>query len=160
MPKASPGERVLPEDRGACACTSIRLAARQLTELYDRALAPSGLRITQYALLANVDRSGTIAMTALATALVMDRTTLTRNVAPLARAGLLTLRSAGRGRTKLVELTASGRSRLRSAYPYWQLAQQQYAAALGAEASRNLFQLAEALSTAHHAAHALEPPGR
>jgi DNA-binding MarR family transcriptional regulator len=136
---------VLPLDRPVCACTVVRRAAREVTHLYDDALAPTGLRITQYSLLANLDRHGAIAMTELAEVLGMDRTTLTRNVGPLRRDGLLSLRSAGYGRTKLVTLTERGRRRLRDAFPYWTEAQQRFAAAAGEDPARNLLQLAEAI---------------
>jgi DNA-binding MarR family transcriptional regulator len=147
-PKARSKEHaapVLPEDRLACACTLIRRAARQVTHLYDDALAPTGLRITQYALLANLDRHGAIAMTELAGVLSMDRTTLTRNVGPLQRDGLLVLRSAGHGRTKLVTLTERGRRRLREAFPYWEQAQLRFGQASGTDPAHNLLQLAEAI---------------
>jgi DNA-binding MarR family transcriptional regulator len=133
---------VLPEDRLACACTVIRRAARQVTHIYDEALAPTGLRITQYSLLANLDRHGAIAMTELADVLGMDRTTLTRNLGPLEREGLLSLRSSGHGRTKLVTLTERGRRRLREAYPFWQQAQQRFSELEGADPAPHLVQLA------------------
>jgi DNA-binding MarR family transcriptional regulator len=123
----------------------IRRAARRVTQIYDEALAPTGLRITQYSLLANLDRRGPIAMTDLAAALGMDRTTLTRNIRPLERDGLLTLRAAGHGRTKLVTLSARGRRRLREAFPYWEQAQQQFGEAIGTQSVRDLAQLASAI---------------
>lgn len=123
----------------------MRRAARRLTQLYDAALAPSGLRITQFSLLAGVDRYGSIAMTALADVLVMDRTTLTRNLTPLERSGLVTLRTAGHGRTKLVRLTERGRALMLKAYPYWQEAQQRFASGFGADRARDLNVLAAAV---------------
>jgi len=136
---------VLPVDRLGCACTLIRRAARRMTQLYDDALAPTGLRITQYSLLANLDRRGPISMTDLAGVLGMDRTTLTRNVAPLERDGLLELRTAGHGRTKLATLSARGRRRLREAFPYWEQAQQRFGESLGAHAVSDLAQLGAAI---------------
>ncbi len=109
-----------------------------MTQLYDEALAPSGLRITQYALLANLDRHGEIALTELAEAMSMDRTTLTRNLVPLERDGLLVVRLAGRGRTKLAALTAEGRRRLRAALPYHERAQARFRDVVGADGVRNL----------------------
>ncbi|MGD0475158.1 MAG: MarR family transcriptional regulator [Candidatus Velthaea sp.] len=141
-PAVSP---VLPLDRAACACAIVRRAAREVTHLYDAALAPTGLRITQYSLLANLDRHGAIAMSDLADVLGMDRTTLTRNLAPLERDGLLSLRPAGRGRTKLVNLTDRGRRDLRAAFPYWEQAQQQLDAAGADGPVRGLLQMAQAL---------------
>lgn len=125
--KARPGVKrdlpVLPAVRTECACTALRRAARQVTNLYDDALAPTGLRITQYSLLATVDGHGSVPMTDLATMLSMDRTTLTRNLTPLQRDGLVSLRLAGHGRTKLVGITERGRRRLLEAFPYWNGAQ-------------------------------------
>jgi DNA-binding MarR family transcriptional regulator len=135
MPKARADiERdlpVLPAERSECACTSLRRAARQVTKLYDDALAPTGLRITQYSLLSVIDRRGSIPMTDLATMLGMDRTTLTRNLTPLRRDGLISLRLAGHGRTKLVTMTALGRRRLLEAFPYWDGAQKHFTEVAG-----------------------------
>jgi DNA-binding MarR family transcriptional regulator len=145
----SPSRRVapvLPLDREVCACTVLRRAARKVTHVYDDALAPAGLRITQYSLLANLDRHGAVAMTELAELLGMDRTTLTRNVGPLERDGLLALRSSGRGRTKLVTLTDRGRRRLRDAFPYWLAAQERFGRVLGAGPAANLTEIAGAIA--------------
>jgi DNA-binding MarR family transcriptional regulator len=89
------------------------------------------LRITQYSLLATVDRHGSVPMTDLATMLSMDRTTLTRNLTPLQRDGLVSLRLAGHGRTKLVAMTERGRRRLLEAFPYWDGAQKRFKEAVG-----------------------------
>ena len=85
-------------------------------------------------------------MTALAEVLGMERTTLTRNVAPLRRAGLLSLKPAGYGRTKLVALTARGRTRLVEAFPYWQKAEQRFADISDAEDVRSLQRLTGSLT--------------
>ena len=150
MKKASrPGDQpppALPQDRDPCSCARVRRAARALTQLYDDALAPTGLRITQYSLLATVDRHGSIPMTALAGVLAMDRTTLTRNLTPLQRGGLVSLRAAGRGRTKLVRLTERGRALVLEAYPYWQEAQRRFASDFGRDRARELNDLTAAVS--------------
>lgn len=124
----------------------MRKAARAATRLYDGMLAETGLRLTQYSLLANLDRCGALPMTALAEVLGMERTTLTRNVAPLRRAGLLSLKPAGYGRTKLVALTARGRTRLVEAFPYWQKAEQRFADISDAEDVRSLQRLTGSLT--------------
>src|ERR1700733_4691572 len=72
-----------------CNCLALRQAARHLTQLYDQFLAPSGLRGTQYSILARLKRKGSMTINALATELVMDRTTLGRNIRPLQRDGLI-----------------------------------------------------------------------
>ena len=72
-----------------CTCFRLRSAARRMTQVYEHALRPTGLKITQYSLLANLARSGSHSVTALARVLATDRTTLTRNLAPLERDGLV-----------------------------------------------------------------------
>jgi DNA-binding MarR family transcriptional regulator len=139
---------VLPLDRDACACAVLRRAARKATQLYDEALAPTGLRITQYSLLANLDRHGAVAMTELAEVLGMDRTTLTRNVGPLQRDGFLALRATGHGRTKLVTLTERGRRRLREAFPFWLAAQERLAHVLRDRSRGDLADIADAIARA------------
>src|SRR6201985_3647769 len=72
-----------------CNCFAVRSAARHVTQFYDRFLAPIGLRTTQFSILAKLQRLGPQPINALAGDLVMDRTTLGRNIQPLARAGLV-----------------------------------------------------------------------
>ncbi len=119
----------------------LRRTARRVTQLYDEALAPAGIRLTQYSLLATLDRAGSIALTPLAEHLGMDRTTLTRNLAPLVTRKLIKLEAAA-GRTKLAQLTARGAKLLEEAYPYWQSAQRGFARGLGAEDAARLRALA------------------
>src|ERR1700747_132744 len=73
----------------ACNCLAIRQAARHVTQFYDQLFAPFGLRATQYAILYRLQRDGPMTINALAAALVMDRTTLGRNILPLQRDGLI-----------------------------------------------------------------------
>jgi len=114
-----------------CACFSVRRAARAVTQLYDDVLRPSGLRATQFSLLAVIRLTGTGTITALADAAVMDRTTLTRNLKPLAEAGLVAVREGEDARVRKVTLTAAGRTRLAAAQPYWEQAQRRMTDALG-----------------------------
>jgi DNA-binding MarR family transcriptional regulator len=128
----------------ACNCLALRQAARHVTQFYDQFLVPSGLRSTQYSILARLQRKGPMTISALAAELVMDRTTLGRNILPLERDGLIAI---GRGkadrRSKDVRLTAAGIARWRSALKGWQKAQARFEAAFGstrAEALRGLLQ--------------------
>src|ERR1700677_2294055 len=93
----------------ACNCLALRQAARHVTQFYDQFLVPSGLRSTQYSILARLQRKGPMRISALPPELVMDRTTLGRNILPLERDGLIAI---GRGkadrRSKDVRLTAAG----------------------------------------------------
>ena len=146
MPRATPRSRTepaLPAERAACHCSALRRTARRVTQLYDEALAPAGIRLTQYSLLSNVDRHGSIGLTPLADALGMDRTTLTRNLAPLLTRGLVQLEDA-KGRAKMVRLTAAGAKLLREAYPHWLTAQRTFAEKLDARDAATLSALARA----------------
>ena len=72
-----------------CNCLALRQAARQATQLYDRHLAPAGIRTTQFSVLANLRRLGPMTINRLAAEMVIDRTTLGRNILPLERDGLI-----------------------------------------------------------------------
>jgi DNA-binding MarR family transcriptional regulator len=114
-----------------CACRSVRHAARAVTGLYDRTLAPTGLRVTQVTLLVALEKAGPIPFTRLAGVLGMDRTTLTRNLEPLRRAGLLMLRPGEDRRVRLAAITEKGRKALTAAIPLWEQAQRQITEGLG-----------------------------
>jgi DNA-binding MarR family transcriptional regulator len=114
-----------------CACRNVRRAARAVTGFYDRILAPTGLRATQVNLLVALEKAGPIPFTRLAAVLGMDRTTLTRNLEPLRRGGLLTLRAGEDRRVRLAAITEKGRKALTAAIPLWEQAQQQITEGLG-----------------------------
>jgi DNA-binding MarR family transcriptional regulator len=116
-----------------CTCHRIRMAARAVTRTYDEALRPAGLRATQAAVLAAIAAEGAMSITALAKFVGMDRSTLTRNLAPLEKEGLLALGSEGWRRSRTLELTAKGRSRLQQAMPLWESAQKRLKQQLGGE---------------------------
>ena len=118
-----------------CTCFKLRSLARRVTQLYDQALAPAGLTVTQYSLIATARRRAKVAPPAvgeLAQALVTDRTTLTRNLKPLIDAGYLELRPGVDGRSKAVIVTAHGEAAYRAARPLWKLAQAAMEARAGA----------------------------
>jgi len=99
------------------------MAARAVTRAYDAALHPVGLRATQFAVLVAVATEGAVSITALAESMEMDRSTLTRNVRPLAKDGLLTVGREGWHRSRTIEITERGRARVREALPLWERAQ-------------------------------------
>src|ERR1700691_6642086 len=105
----------------ACNCLALRQAARHVSQFYDQFLAPSGLRATQYSILARLQRKGPMTINALAGELVMDRTTLGRNILPLQRDGLIEV-GPGKSdrRSKEVRLTDAGAARLRTARKGWE----------------------------------------
>jgi DNA-binding MarR family transcriptional regulator len=123
----------LREVARACACANLRKAARAVTQLFDEALAPSGLRVTQFTLLVTSHLSGESTINELAERMAMDRTTLSRNLKPLVRSGLLEMRPGEDGRTRLVRLTPAGEQALEEAYPLWQQAQLETVSTLGEE---------------------------
>jgi DNA-binding MarR family transcriptional regulator len=121
------------DDPRRCACANLRQAARAVTQHYDDALRPLGLRCTQFTLLAALRLTGPIALTALAELAVLDRTTLARNLAVLRRRGFARVRSGPDARVRMIELTAGGASLLKRAMPRWQRAQRAMARGLGTE---------------------------
>jgi len=128
----------------ACNCLALRQATRHLTQIYDQFLAPSGLRSTQYSILARLQRKGPMTINALAAELVMDRTTLGRNILPLERDGLIEI-GAGKSdrRSKQVRLTAAGTARVRQASIAWQAAQAHFEKAFGGTRAQELRTLLE-----------------
>jgi len=130
MANASTPER---EMMATCACHKIRMAARAVTRAYDDALRPCGLRATQAAVLAAVAAEGAISITSLAQLIGMDRSTLTRNLAPLEKEDLVAVGDEGWRRQRLLNITAKGRSRLRAALPLWEEAQRQLKRELGSQ---------------------------
>ncbi len=107
----------------ACACYNTRKVARAITRLYDDMLRPSGLRATQLTLLMVIDAMGEPSITALAEQLVMDRTTLARDLRPLEAAGWVAVAPGDDRRTRIVRLTPAGGGVLRDALPLWRAAQ-------------------------------------
>ncbi|WP_339633434.1 MarR family winged helix-turn-helix transcriptional regulator [uncultured Sneathiella sp.] len=116
----------------ACICLRFRKAARRVSQIYDQHLEPYGLTITQYGLLGHIHRFEGIGVGALADKLVMDPTTLTRNLRPLERKGfvLMTPDEDDR-RSRNLNLTTSGRRILDAARPGWRAAQEKIRTVLG-----------------------------
>ena len=122
-----------------CNCFAMRAAARHLSQSYDRFLAPSGLRTTQFSILARLKRRGPLTINALAEDMVMDRTTLGRNILPLQRDGLITIKSAASDRrAKELRLTKAGENRLQEALEGWSQAQARFEAAFGEKRAADL----------------------
>src|SRR5260221_2422738 len=125
-----------------CNCFAVRAAARHVSQSYDRFLAPTGLRTTKYPILARLRRKGRLPITALAEAMVMDRTTLGRNILPLQRDGLIKIKSAASDRrAKELRLTKAGESRLQQAREGWSQAQARFEAAFGEDRAADLREL-------------------
>ena len=117
-----------------CACGNIRRTDRVLSQFYDEILAPSGLYVTQFTTLATLaEAAAPISINHLAELLVMDRTTLTRNLELLRKQHLVRIEEGQDRRMRLVFLTQEGEQALRRAWPLWQEAQARIERALGRE---------------------------
>jgi DNA-binding MarR family transcriptional regulator len=124
---------LLGEMARTCACFNFRKASRSVTQFVDQILAPTRLRSTQLVILIAAELSGPTSIARLARDLVMDRSTLTRNLRPLLSMELLRLTAAAGSKQKSVEVTDRGRSALTSAAPYWRRAQNHLVSRFGAE---------------------------
>ena len=123
----------------ACTCLMLRKAARRVSQIYDRCLEPYGLTITQYGLLGHVKSLDGIGIGALADKLVMDPTTLTRNIRPLLTNSFLVLVPDPRDRRhRRLHLTDAGRAAFTSARVGWGAAQKQVANVLGEQDALHL----------------------
>ena len=125
-----------PED---CNCFAVRSAARHISQFYDQFLAPVGLRTTQFSILSKLKRRGPLTINALAKVMVMDRTTLGRNVLPLERDGLIRIEPMpSNRRAKDLRLTDAGEKRLQAATKEWMRAQAQFEVRFGVRRAAEL----------------------
>lgn len=133
MFKDMPTESLYEFARQAVPCVGFntRRATRLITQYYDQALAPTGLRSTQYSLLSVLSMMDEVSMQDLALVLAMDRTTLTRNLSPLLKKGWVKVSIGSDRRARPIRITPRGRSMLEKALPFWEKAQAQIVDQLG-----------------------------
>ncbi|MEU6599947.1 MarR family winged helix-turn-helix transcriptional regulator [Streptomyces flaveolus] len=138
-----------PDLAEQCNNLALRKAARYLGATYDKALAPVGLRATQFSILQKLAAHGETTITALADMIAMDRTTMASNLKPLAREGLVTVETSPNDRrARIAAITPDGRARMREAVPLWKDVQARFEEAFGAEdADRLRTSLAAVLGT-------------
>jgi DNA-binding MarR family transcriptional regulator len=110
-------------DCAHCVCAGVRRAARVVTRPFERHMRGSGLRGTQFSILAALINGGPVPVGRLARRLGVERTTLTRNLAPLAREGWIEISGQGDARVRRVAITPRGRATARRALPAWRAAQ-------------------------------------
>jgi DNA-binding MarR family transcriptional regulator len=106
-----------------CACLKLRKASRFITSLYDEYLRPVGLRATQLSVLMALEQAGSVTITSLSEILLMDRTTLPRDLKPLERVGWVSITEGEDRRKRFIALTPDGRDLLNRALPLWEQAQ-------------------------------------
>lgn len=130
--KTSPiTKTVLEEIASECLCLQVRKTARKITQWYDECLQPSGLRSTQFNLLVAIALAQAVPLTRLAEVLVLDRTTLARNLKPLESQGLVVIEPGEDKRVHLIRATERGHQLLEQSLPYWRKAQDEVLARLG-----------------------------
>ncbi|MEQ8858066.1 MAG: MarR family winged helix-turn-helix transcriptional regulator [Pseudomonadales bacterium] len=122
-----------------CVVNNLHKTARAVGRVYAEAMRPAGVTRSQFAVLGHLEADGALAISDLARRLVMDRTTVTRNLRPLEQAGLVVRSaSADDARVRLVAITDAGRERLREARGYWRQAQARVLERFGDAAWRDL----------------------
>lgn len=152
--KSTPGRRSL---RGGplslsfpasiCACASLRRSSRAVCHLYDLVLAPTGLKLTQFALLYAIGKAHEIAHCDLAFHFAASEETFSRRLASARKSGWVSVRT-GEGNRRIYGLTESGRELLRMATPYWERAQQRLRTELGDIEWSMLSEMAERITQA------------
>ena len=125
------GTQLNPLDMSACTASNVRKASRAISQVYDAALQPVNLKSTQFTVLATLSKSGQQPLSQLADAMVMDRTTLTRNLQPLLKRKLVTTSPGEDRRVRNVQLTRQGKRLLDRALPLWRTAQSHLVGGLG-----------------------------
>jgi DNA-binding MarR family transcriptional regulator len=133
----------MPDD--TCHCILLRKATRKVSSYYDEALAPIGVNIGQFSLLRNINRLQPISLTELAAKVELDRSTVGRNAKVLERMGLVGFGHGEDQREALLSLTPEGHALLKQGAPLWDSVQDDIAARLGEEKTRQLQELLAAL---------------
>jgi len=140
--------RATEEVHQSCLSMALRQAARALTQRYDAAFSVVGIRSTQFSVLVALAQAPSVPLSRLAEALVMDRTTLTRNLAPLLRRGLVEESAAADKRVRSYALTARGKQLLTRALPDWKGAQARILCALAKQDAEQLRRILRAVVAA------------
>jgi DNA-binding MarR family transcriptional regulator len=129
-------DELLSEVTGTCVAGRVLRAARLITRHYDDALRPTGLTITQFGLLHVIGRYEPDSISRVAELMNLDRTSLSRNLKPLEKAGYVHRGNEGTGRKRRVLLTTLGLKKLEEARPYWKAAQAKDGGCAGRHPSR------------------------
>lgn len=123
-----------------CVCANLRKKTRVVTQLYDKLLQPTDLKITQYSMLANIAHQQSISISRLGEILLLDQTTVTRNINLLKQNGYVNLtRDPQDARAKIITLTDKGVEKLNEATPIWQDIQQRIIDDIGIEKYENFY---------------------
>jgi DNA-binding MarR family transcriptional regulator len=130
----------------SCNCLVLRQASRTITNAYDQMLSGSGLRVTQFSILYMLSGRGQMTVGEMASELVMDRTTLTRNLKPLERDALVVSGPSEQDRReRVVGLSPAGKAKVKAVLPLWRKAQQSFETSFGAARADELRELLRAV---------------
>lgn len=141
MPSETAGENFKEMSRRtgrACVCFNLRKTARLLSQVYDQALKPTGLKVTQFSLMMAVAGQDNITIGKLARPLGMDRTTLSRNARLLEKKGMIVIGEGEDRREQILSLTEKGAGMLREALPIWEGVQRRLTENMGENRLNNL----------------------
>ena len=131
-------QKRLDDIDGLCNCLATRQASRYLTAVYDQALSPVELRITQFSILYKLVKNGPLIIGELASKMAMDRTTLSSNLKPLERDGLIDVVPGEDRRAKQAVITKAGLARYRLALPLWSEVQERFEGTYGKKPAAEL----------------------
>lgn len=124
-----------------CVCANLRKKTRLVTQFYDNLLQPTGLKVTQYSMLANIDLQQSVSISRLGEILLLDQTTITRNINLLKRNGYVDLtRDPQDARAKVITLTDKGVEKLNEATPIWQDIQERIINDIGLEKYNDFYE--------------------
>jgi DNA-binding MarR family transcriptional regulator len=121
-----------------CACTNFRKVSRAVTQLFDGQLEPTGLRSTQFVVLVALAALEPLSVARLSRELVMDPSTVNRNLKPLEKDGLVVKQTSEKGRRVALMLSDKGRVLLNEAMPLWRQAQNHFVSGLGGDVWQDL----------------------
>jgi DNA-binding MarR family transcriptional regulator len=130
-----------------CLCSNFRRASRALTQLYEQALRPLGLKVSQFSILQALSLAGEVTQGRLGEILVIDSTTLTRTLAIMRRQDWIAERRGKDRRERWLQLTKAGKSQLTRATSAWEETQSRLRRELGAQTWNQLFQLTHRITT-------------
>ena len=135
-----------PSNDPLCNCLALRQASRYITGVYDQVLSEAGLRVTQFSILYKLLGLGPMTVNQMSAELVMDRTTLTRNLKPLERDALVTTGPSEHDkRERVIGLTPAGKAKVKAVLPLWRRAQQAFEQNFGSERAVELRALLRAV---------------
>ncbi len=136
-------EIITPDQFEECLCFRLRQANRVMTQIYDRHLMPCDIKVTQFSILRIVDLVNETTNKGLQDILVIDQSTLSRNLKPLLRDGYIQTKPGEDRREKLLSLTETGKNLLIDASDYWSSAQIEMREKLGSIVTGQLFDLSK-----------------